>query len=112
MAQEQTFKLVKNFFLSSRARLARAQHGVVVEDRSHFFAQNSSLRLTGHLSGHGLMVCDRYFFFPLHRCVFFRYIFFPLSKGNLFFRYIFFPLHRCVCFSPSRLPGLHKTVNP
>ena len=84
MAQEQTFKLVKNFFLSSRARLARAQHGVVVEDRSHFFAQNSSLRLTGHLSGHGLMVCDRYFF--------------SLCIGAFFLGIYFFPSPKEICF--------------
>ena len=31
----------------------------MVEDEGRFYADTCSVRLTGHLSGHGLVVCDR-----------------------------------------------------
>ena len=42
-----------------RAQLACAQHGVEVDDDAVFEAFNSSVRLTGHLSGHALVVRAR-----------------------------------------------------
>jgi len=37
-------------------QLARAQHGVSVEDEAIFDATNCSIKLTGHLAGHGVAV--------------------------------------------------------
>ena len=45
--------------LMYRGQLAKAQHGVDVEDDAQFVAHNCSIKLTGHLSGHGVSVRGR-----------------------------------------------------